>query len=225
MSRRKFGAAGLCCCMVVFGILGNIQVLCATSYEIINLPVLQGTVTLSSSFLACDLLNEHYETKQAREAVLIGFFAQVLFFVNIILTLGHKPIDLTMFPNFSMSQEAIIGNLEAVERIFLPIPRILVASYVAFLASQFFEIWAYRAIKAVKFLKSEYLKHNISLFFSTVLVDSLTFSGIALVLLAPEPLSFQSFWEIISSACFIRVACNLVNSLVLKLDLKRKSFE
>lgn len=223
LSRKYCGRIGLCCCMVVFNILGNIQVLYATSYEIINFPVLLGSVTLSGSFLACDLINEHYGKDAAKRSVFLSFFFQLLFFVNVIMTLGHKPIDLSAFPNFSMTQQEVTRNISAIEYVFLPIPRLLIASYVAYLVSQLFEVWGYRATKRIPFIKSDCLKHNISLFFSSVVVDTLLFTGIALVLLASEPLSISSFWNICISSGVIRIACNFVNSIALKIDKYHRS--
>lgn len=217
-AKKYYGALGLCCCMVIFNILGNIQVLYATSYQFLNLPVLLGTVTLSSSFLACDTINENYGYKEAKKAVFLSFFCQVLFFVNVIITLGHQPIDISSFPNFSMTQYEIDRNILAIEQIFLPIPRLLIASYIAYLISQLFEVWLYRITKRISFIKSAYIKHNISLFFSSVVVDTLLFTFIALVLLSREPLSLGSFWSICVSAWLMRIICNMVNSFSMKIN-------
>lgn len=221
-ARRYYGMLGVGCCMVVFNILGNIQVLYATAYEIINLPVLLGSVTLSASFLACDVINEHYGGKEAQRIVFFAFLGQLLFFLNIIMTLGHNPIDVSCFPNFSMTQNEVNRNISAIEQVFLPIPRLLVASYIAYLVSQLCEIWAYKATKHISFIKSSYIKHNISLFFSSVIVDTLTFTGIALVFLAKDPLSWRSFLDICLSACIIRLICNMINAIAMKTDIIRR---
>ncbi len=218
LSRKYFERVGLCCCMIVFSILGNIQVLYATSYEIINFPVLLGTVTLSGSFLACDLINEHYGKDKAKKSIYLSFFFQLLFFVNIIMTIGHKPIDLSAFPDFSMTQQEVTGNISAIEHVFLPIPRLLIASYVAYLTSQLCEVWAYRATKKMHFIKSDCLKHNLALFFSSVVIDTFLFTSIALILLAREPLSISSFWNICISSWIIRIVCNFINSIAFKFD-------
>ncbi len=220
LAKRLGGIAGLCGCMVVFNVLGNIQVLYATSYEIINMPVLLGSVTLSASFLACDFINEYYGKKAATQSVFLSFFLQIVFFINIILTIGHKPLDLSVFKNFSMQEDVLVGNIKAIETVFFPIPRLLIASYLAYLVSQLSEVWLYRSFKLVTFIKSAYVKHNISLFISSVVVDTLLFTGIALVLLAADPLSWHDFQDICFSSSMIRIICNIVNSFILKAETK-----
>jgi uncharacterized integral membrane protein (TIGR00697 family) len=191
--------------MGLFSILGNIQVLYATTYEILNMKALLGTVTLSASFMASDLINKHYGPDNAKTAVFIGFVIQILFFMSILLTIGHKPL-----PEF-------MENTMAMERIFLPIPRLLIASYIAYIASQLSEIWLYRTIDRIQIIKSHYIKHNVSLFLSSVVIDTAVFTTIGLVLLAEKPLSCSDSQQVFFSACIVRIFCNFINSLIVKL--------
>lgn len=221
-SKRYFGYAGLCCYMLLSTIIGNIQVLYATHYEIINMPVLLGTVALSSSFLCCDFINEYYGSDNAKKAIYLSFIIQIFFLLNIILTLGHKPLEYAGTNDFSTSKETLETNMKSIAQIFLPIPRLFIASYIAYLVSQLSEVWAYNSINKLSFIKSAYLKNNISLFFSSVILDTMLFTVIALVLLADEPLSNSDFWKICFSACSIRICCNFINSMFLKFEIKKQ---
>ncbi|MDR1488190.1 MAG: queuosine precursor transporter [Holosporales bacterium] len=210
---RSFGYVGLGCYMALMPILGNIQVLYATRYEIIDLPVFLGTISLSSSFLANDFINEFYGKDIAKKTVYLTFFIQIIFLVNIILTMGHKPL---ISENFSIPQDIISKNINGIFQTFLPAPRLLIASYAAYLSSQLFEIWLYRAIKYVKFIKNTLILHNISLFFSSVIIDTIVFTSVSFCFLSESPLSYQDLCYICSSAIVIRIFCNFINSLFLK---------
>jgi uncharacterized integral membrane protein (TIGR00697 family) len=166
---------------------------------------LLGTVVLSASFMISDFINKYYGSDRAKTAIFVGFIMQILFFINILLTIGHKPLDI------------FIENTKAIEKIFLPIPRLLIASYIAYLASQLSEVWLYRAIERVQIIKNHYIKHNIALFLSSVVIDNLTFTVVGLVLLTKTPLPYEIFCDVFFSACIVRIFCNFINSLVVKL--------
>ena len=101
-------------------VIGNIQVLYATSYEIINMPVLLGTVVFCSSFLACDIINVEYGQDKAKKAVYLTIFMDIFFLLSIILTLGHKPLHNNLFPGFGISETTLQHNMSAIQQIFIP---------------------------------------------------------------------------------------------------------
>lgn len=212
----KFEYAGLCCYMVLSSIIANIQILYATSYEFLNAEVLLGTVIFCSSFLACDIINSRYGAEKARQAIYLTLVTDLFFLANIIFTIGHKPIDYSQYPEFSISKETIEKNMEAINTIFLPVPRLLISSYITYFISQISEIWLFNAIKKLKFLKFEYIKHNISLFISSIFIDTLIFTSLGLCLMATEPLSLHDFWKICYSTLIIRAVCNLGNTFFMK---------
>ena len=214
---RKFGYAGLCSYMVIASVSGNIQVLYATTYEILNMEVLLGTIIFCSTFLVCDIINSEYGAQKARSAVYLTIIMDVFFLACIILTLGHKPIDYTKFSNFGISKSTIQANISAMQQIFLPIPRILIASYAAYLISQISEIFLYNLSKRISVIRSQYVKHNVSLFISSVCVDTAVFTLIGMCILAPEPLNATDFWQICTTAVIIRSLCNLANSGFIKI--------
>ena len=198
-------------------VIGNIQVLYATTYEILNMEVLLGTVIFCSTFLACDIINSKYGEQKARNAVYLTIIMDIFFLACIILTLGHKPIDHTQFSNFGISKSTIQANISAMQQIFLPIPRILIASYVAYLTSQLSEIFLFNLSKRISVIRSQYVKHNVSLFISSVCVDTAVFTLIGMCILAPEPLNTTDFWQICTTAVVIRTLCNLANSGFIKI--------
>lgn len=216
--RKKFGYAGLCAYIALSSVIANIQVLYATSYEIINIEVLLGTVIFCSTFLACDIINLEYGESKAKYAIYLTMFTDIFFLVNIIVTLGHKPIDYTQYPGFSISQETINNNISAIKQVFLPVPRLLIASYVSYFCSQLVEI------KLLNFIRktNTILKHNIILFISNVLLDTFIFTALGMCFLSEEPLNLIDFWEISFSAILIRIICNFFNTFCVKIVLKSK---
>lgn len=214
--RKKFGYAGLCGYMILSSVIANIQVLYATSYEIINMEVLLGTVIFCSSFLACDIINLEYGQNKAKYAIYLTMFTDIFFLINIILTLGHKTIDYTQCPEFSISKETMDNNISAIKQIFLPVPRLLTSSYASYFCSQLFEI------KLLNFIRKSntLLKHNIILFISNVLLDTFIFTTLSMCILSNEPLKLSDFWEISASAILIRIICNFFNSFYIKIISK-----
>jgi uncharacterized integral membrane protein (TIGR00697 family) len=216
-AKRTFGLPGLFGCIVIFGILCNVQVLYATSYEIVSMPTFLGGVTMSSSFLACDLINKYYGPQVASKSVLICFFMQIIFISIIILTIGHKPLDLTIYKGV-ISEDALENNIKSIKNIFIPMPRLLIASYIAYISSQMSEIWMFKIIEK----KGSYIAHNVVLFLSSVIIDTLFFTCIALVWLTDDPLSFKNFWRIFYVSCVVRVFCNIINSFLLRVECAKR---
>lgn len=211
--RKYFNYAGLCGYMVLSSMIGNVQVLYATSYG--NMEVLLGTVIFCSSFLACDIINIEYGIDKAKKAVYFTIIMDIFFLLNVILTLGHRPIDYNEFPDFGISKETTQANAFAINQIFLPIPRLLIGSYCAYLFSQLGEIWLLNfARKSSKF---QFLKHNICLFISSVCLDNVIFTLVALYWLSSEPLHFLDFWQICLSAVIVRGICNFGNTTFIKI--------
>lgn len=216
---KKFGYSGLCAYIVLSSVIANIQVLYASSYELINMEVLLGTIIFCSSFLACDIINLEYGENKAKYALYLTMFTDVFFLINIILTLSHKPIDYTQYPEFSISKETMNNNIFAIKQIFLPVPRLLIASYVSYFCSQLIEI------KLLSFIRktNTILKHNLILFISNVFLDTLIFTFLGMCVLSNEPLNLHDFFKISASAILIRIICNFFNSFCIKNLFKKKS--
>ncbi len=75
---------------------------------------------------------------------------------------------------------------ESLANVFTPMSRFFIASMIAYLASQYFDVWIYSIIKKLTTNKYLWLRNNISTFLSS-LVDNTIFSLLAWIILNPEP--------------------------------------
>ena len=208
---KKFGEMGLCVYMCVVAFISNVQILYATTYEIFNIHAFLGTTTFASSYLACDIMNRKYGAFSAKRAVALSVVVQLFVVLSIILTLAHKPINYTLHHGFSIDKCELENNIHAIKTVFLPLPRLLFASYCSYFISQFVEIYGMKLIK-----RMTYIKHNILLFISGVVVDTFVFTFVSFVLLSSSPLNQDDFSSISYSAICIRVICNIINSILFK---------
>lgn len=183
---RFFGRVGLFGLMVFNLLLCNIQVL--KTVELFGLTTTLGNVLYASVFLATDLLSEFYGKQEARKGVLLGFVALVMMVAYMQIALLFQPAaDDFAQPHLS----ALFGFM----------PRIALASMVAYLISQLHDVWAFHAIKERTGGKLLWLRNNASTMLSQFL-DSAIFCTIAFWGMFP----IEVFWEILLSTYIIKVA-------------------
>ncbi len=189
---RLFGRVGLFGLMVFNLLLCNIQVL--KTVELFGLTTTLGNVLYASVFLATDLLSEFYGKKEARKGVLLGFVALVMMvaYMQIALLFQPAPDDFAQ-PHLS----ALFGFM----------PRIALASMVAYLISQLHDVWAFHAIKQRTGGKLLWLRNNASTIVSQFL-DSSIFCTIAFWGMFP----IEVFWEILASTYIIKVAVAVLDT-------------
>lgn len=184
-SYRFFGKTGLYIWIPIATILANIQVL--KMVDLLSIGVTLGNITYASSFLVTDILSENYGKKSARKAVYIGFFSLTATVVIMNIALVFKPNQ------FDFIQESL-------QSIFAILPRIALASLIAYGISQLHDVWAYsfwkRRLPGMKFL---WLRNNASTMVSQLL-DSVIFTFIA-------------FWGLLPAGEFIQI---LISTYVLK---------
>ena len=184
---KLFGEVGLYIYTVVAIIVANIQVLKLVKFSFFNDPVALGTILFASTFLCTDILSEHYGKKSARKNVIIGFTGFLLMTILILFTLGFKPLT-----------EDIVGQnyIWALEthsnliKIFLPFPVFFISSMIAYLISQFFDVWFFDFLSKFTNKGFLWLRNNISTF-SSSLIDNSVFSLFAFIILASDPLNFK----------------------------------
>ncbi len=187
LALRLFGAAGLQAYVVVAVIGANVQVLKPVQFAAYADPVALGTVLFASTYLATDILTEWYGRAAARRAVWLGFAGFLFWTVMMVLTLGHRPLT---------AEEAgeglawALGVHDAMALLFTPAPAFFVAGMIAYLTSQFTDIWIYQAIRRLTRERHLWLRNNLSTWLSA-LVDNTVFSLFAWVILAPEPMAFE----------------------------------
>ncbi len=171
MAYRLFGKLGLYIWIPIATILANIQVL--KMVDLLTIGVTLGNITYASSFLVTDILSENYGKKSAKQAVYIGFFSLAATVIIMNIALMFKPNE------FDFIQESL-------ENIFSLLPRIALASLIAYGVSQLHDVWAYnfwkKNLPGVKFL---WLRNNASTMVSQLL-DSVIFTFIAFWGLLPQ---------------------------------------
>ncbi len=172
---KLFGYVGIYIYSALAVIAGNIQVLKTVDFFYSPEPVALGTILFASTFLCTDILSEYYGREKARINILIGFSAFLFMTLLMIITIGFKP----------SSEDWIQGSLS---NVFTPMTRFFIASMIAYLISQYFDVWFYNYIKNITYKKFLWLRNNLSTILSS-LVDNTVFSLFAWILLNPEPLN------------------------------------
>ena len=172
---RLFGYVGIFIYSALAVIAGNIQVLKTVDFFYSPEPVALGTILFASTFLCTDILSEYYGKEKARTNILIGFCAFLFMTLLMVLTIGFKPSE---------------GDWvqESMSNIFTPMTRFFIASMIAYLISQYFDVWFFSYLKKITSEKYLWLRNNLSTIVSS-LVDNTVFSIFAWILLNPETIS------------------------------------
>jgi queuosine precursor transporter len=168
---RLFGKNGLYAAITISIILCNIQVL--KIVDMFGLVVTLGNILYGSIFLATDILNELYGKKEARKGVWIGFYA--LIFTTIIMQLALQ---------FTPAADDFIDP--SLQQIFGFLPRVAMASMIAYAISQSFDVWLFSRIKIRTKGRKLWFRNNASTMLSQM-IDTLTFCTIAFYGIFPLP--------------------------------------
>ena len=170
---KLFGYVGLYVYSALAVIIGNIQVLKTVDFFYSPEPVALGTVLFASTFLCTDILSEHFGKNKAKKNVLIGFFGFLFMTIIMLITIGFNP------SSNDWVQDSLVN-------VFTPMSRFFIASMIAYLASQYFDVWIYSVIKSLTMNKFLWLRNNLSTIISS-LVDNTVFSLLAWIILNPNP--------------------------------------
>jgi hypothetical protein len=167
-SYRIFGKQGLFIWVPIAAIVANIQVIQAI--ELFGFSATLGNIVYASSFLVTDILSENYDRKEANRAIWIGFFSVISMTLLMNIALYFSPL-----PNDDFAQT----THHSLSTIFEFMPRIVIASMLAYIISQKHDIWAYHFWrKRFSSRKLIWLRNNLSTMVSQ-LIDSLIFTVIA----------------------------------------------
>jgi uncharacterized integral membrane protein (TIGR00697 family) len=162
---KKFGKVGLYSWIPISTILANIQVVILVNLFGLNATL--GNILYAGGFLVTDILAENYGRKAAQKAVYLGFF-------SLIVTSAIMKVAVLFTP----TEEGVL-MFESVKSIFDFMPRLMVASLVAYLISQTHDIWAYEFWrKKYSETKHIWIRNNASTMISQFL-DNLVFTFIA----------------------------------------------
>jgi len=175
---KLFGYVGLYIYSALAVIIGNIQVLKTVDFFYSPEPVALGTVLFASTFLCTDILSEHFGKEKAKKNVLIGFVGFLFVTIIMLITIGFKP-------------SANDWSQDSLANVFTPMSRFFIASMIAYLASQYFDVWIYSAIKNITKNRYLWLRNNLSTILSS-LVDNTIFSLLAWIILNPNPETFYN---------------------------------
>jgi len=165
LAYRLFGKTGLYIWTALAVILANIQVM--KTIQVFGLVTALGNVIYSSLFLTTDILNENHSKQDAQKAVWIGFFVLIATTLIMQITLLFIPDDSDFLS-------------EHISAIFSVLPRIAVASLVAYLVSQSHDVWFFARLKTKHKGQKLWLRNNLSTITSQV-VDNTIFTLIAFV--------------------------------------------
>jgi uncharacterized integral membrane protein (TIGR00697 family) len=149
-------------------IVANIQVV--QTVNLFGTVATLGNVVYATSFLITDILSENYGKAESRKAVWIGFFSLIAMTLLMNLTLYYTPLA---------GDDFALKTHESTSTIFSLMPRIAVASLIAYMLSQHHDVWAFH------FWKDKYpdhkhlwIRNNFSTMVSQV-IDSAVFVLIA----------------------------------------------
>ena len=185
---RLFGYVGLYVYSAIAIIAANIQVLKQANFNLFSSinekiipfyepsPIALGTILFASTFLCTDILSEYYGKEKARKNVLIGFCSFFLMTILMLVTIGIQPAE----------DEWVSMVQESLAILFTPMTSIFVASMIAYLISQYFDIWFFSYLKTVSSNKLLWLRNNVSTAVSS-LIDNTIFSIFAWIILNPNP--------------------------------------
>jgi len=199
---KFFGEVGLYVYTSIAVIAANIQVLKIVKFSFFAEPVALGTILFASIFLCTDILAEYYGGNSARKNILISFLGFLLMTILMLFTIGFKPLDkITAGDNYSWAlplQDNLLG-------VFLPFPIFFIASMIAYLFSQFFDIWFFEKISEFTNRRFLWFRNNFSTIVSS-LIDNTIFSVFAWIIFNPNPLDFNTvLFTFILGTYFLRI--------------------
>lgn len=147
LAQRFFGKAGLMGWVVAATILANI--ITAKSADIFHLSAAIGTVMFASTFLATDILVERYSEKDAKKAVLMGLFSNVILIVSTQIALLYKPSSI----DYAHDAMLLLFSLNL---------RISLASAVMYFIANMADIFIFTKIRKATKGKALWLRNNVA---------------------------------------------------------------
>ncbi|HYE51758.1 MAG TPA: queuosine precursor transporter [Azospirillaceae bacterium] len=206
---RLFGRSGLYVYIVLAVCAANIEVLKAVQFGFYGHPVAMGTILFSSTYLATDILAEHFGRDAARKGVYLGFAGYLLFTLFMLVTLGFRPLT----PEQAGTEMAwALPVQDHLLALFLPAPALFAAGMIAYLTSQLFDVWVYQKIRGATGDRHLWLRNNGSTMLSG-LVDNIVFSVLAWRVLAEEPVDWHALvFTYILGTYLMRVVTSLADT-------------
>jgi uncharacterized integral membrane protein (TIGR00697 family) len=186
-----FGRSGLYVFVAVAVIAANLQVLKVVPFVLLPGPVAEGTVVFSATYLATDILAEHYGAGAARRAVWLGFAAHLMMTTLMLLALGYRPLEAEAAGEALGWALPYHGHLAA---LFTPAPALFAAGMTSYLASQLLDIRLFTALRLATGGRALWLRNTASTVISA-LIDNTLFSTLAFVVFAADPVPWDVLWR------------------------------
>lgn len=168
---RMFGRVGLYALIVMNVIVCNIQVI--KIVNLFGLTTTLGNILYASIFFSTDVLGEMYGKEEARRGVWLGFAMLIAATVYMQVALLFKPAESDFIQ-------------PALTQIFSLYPRVAAASLLAYLISQFHDVWAFDFWKTKTRGRMLWFRNNASTMVSQAL-DTVVFCTVAFWGLFPTP--------------------------------------
>ncbi len=160
---KYFGLTGLFAWIAMNAVIANIQV--TKTIEFFGLTATLGNIAYGSIFLATDAISEKYGIKEAKKAVIIGFVSLLFFVLVMQMSLLFTPQS---------------GDVhDALSVIFGLIPRIALGSIIAYLLSQWLDVYLFQYIKKKSPDDGKLYVRNIFSTATSQLIDTVIFVPIA----------------------------------------------
>ncbi|MBC8205076.1 queuosine precursor transporter [bacterium] len=188
----RLGKEWLFALVAVYVVLANIFV--TKQIILLGMAATGGNAVYGCVFFATDLLSEHHSKKDAKKAVMIGFFASLILLIMSQLIIVFAP-----------SSEDFVQD--GMKTIFTFIPRIIAASMAAYLISQFHDIWAFHFWKKRTKGKYLWLRNNLSTYVSQ-LIDSIVFVTLAFA----GVFSWSVIWQIIITTYLLKIIVAIIDT-------------
>jgi hypothetical protein len=200
---KYFGKYGLYIWLCVSVILANIQTIKIA--EIFGIVTSLGNISYGSIFLTTDILSEKYGDKATKTGTVISFIIMIIFSLLMYLFLLYEP--------------ALIDNSqESFLQIFKVIPRIMIASILAYYVSQRIDS------KIYLYLKNKYnnviISNNVSTIISQVF-DTLIFTSIGFMF----TYSFSYILELMISMIIFKIIIGILDTPFMLLVMKVNNTE
>ena len=174
---RWLGREGLLILIVLHIIVCNLQVV--KQVELFGLQATLGNVAYGVTFWCTDLLAEKRGKREATRGVIIGFVTLIAFTALMQLALLFHPGP----------EDWANPHLQA---IFGFMPRLAAASLLAYIVSQFHDVWFFHYLRTLTRGRHLWLRNNLSTIVSQLL-DTLVFCSVAFIGIFTLPVLIQIY--------------------------------